>query len=118
VTHRRPPAEPVVVSLHRRGGVRGTGAASGSPPRELAEARSADAGYSGTQAGSQLLLDSRQVARLLGISRTKTFQMMSLRQLPTVHIGRSVRVPQSALVAWVESQVEGGVGAPCADSGA
>lgn len=64
-----------------------------------------------------MLLDSRQVAQLLGISRTKTFQMMSLRQLPTVHIGRCVRVPRSALVAWVESQVEGKVGALCADLG-
>ncbi|MHB8589388.1 MAG: helix-turn-helix domain-containing protein [Candidatus Dormibacteraceae bacterium] len=113
----RLPVEPLVASLHWRGGARGTGAASGSPPWELAKTRSADTGYSKTQPGSLLLLDSRQVAQLLGISRTKTFQMMSLRQLPTVHIGRCVRVPQSALVAWVESQVEGKVGAPCADSG-
>jgi excisionase family DNA binding protein len=117
MTRVRPPAEPVVASLHRRGGVRGTGAASGSPPWELPKPRSADTGYSRTQPGSPLLLDSRKVAELLGISRTKTFQMMSLRQLPTVHIGRNVRVPQSALVAWVENQVKGGVGAPCADSG-
>jgi len=56
-----------------------------------------------------LLLDSRQVARLLGIGRTKTFQLMSQRQLPTVHIGRCVRVPRSALIGWVESQTETGL---------
>src|SRR5487761_46040 len=113
MTRTGPLAEPVVASLHRRGGARGTRAAPGPPPWESPKTRSADTGYSTTQPGSPLLLDSRQVAQLLGISRTKTFQMMSLRQLPTVHIGRCVRVPRSALVAWVESQVEGKVGALC-----
>ncbi len=106
----------VNASLARRGRARGTGAASGSPPWGSAKTFPADTDYARTQPGSPLLLDSREVAELLGISRTKTFQMMSLRQLPTVHIGRCVRVPRSALVAWIESQVEGKVGAPCADS--
>ena len=115
MTRLRLPIEPA--SLARRGGARGTGAASGSPPSELNKTRPADTGHSRALRAFPLLLDSRQVAELLGISRTKTFQMMSHRQLPTIHIGRCVRVPQAELVAWIESQVEAGVGALCADSG-
>lgn len=50
------------------------------------------------------LLDSRQVARLLGISRTKAFQMMAHGHLPTVHLGRCARVPREALMIWIDSQ--------------
>ncbi len=50
------------------------------------------------------LLDSRGVSRLLGISRTKTFQMMATAELPIVRIGRCVRVPREALLHWVLRQ--------------
>jgi len=50
------------------------------------------------------LLDSRAVARLLGIGRTKTFQLMATGQLPVVRIGRCARVPRSALESWIEDQ--------------
>ncbi len=51
------------------------------------------------------LLDSREVARLLGIGRTKAFQMMASAELPTVRIGRCVRVSREALLHWVSRQV-------------
>jgi excisionase family DNA binding protein len=50
-------------------------------------------------------LDSREVARLLGISRTKTFQMIASAELPVVRIGRCVRIPREALLHWVLQQV-------------
>jgi len=89
MTRVRPPGEPVVVSLHRRGGVRGTGAASGSPPPAAAQ---------------PWLLDSRQVAGLLGISRTKAFDLMARNRLPVVRIGRCVRVSSKALETWIADQ--------------
>src|SRR5438105_750057 len=49
------------------------------------------------------LLDSRDVSRLLGIGRTKVFQMMARAEIPVVRIGRSVRVPRGALEHWIES---------------
>jgi excisionase family DNA binding protein len=52
------------------------------------------------------LLDSRTVSRLLGISRTKTFQMMATAELPTVRIGRCVRVPREALLLWLIRQAQ------------
>jgi prophage regulatory protein len=54
--------------------------------------------------GERWLLDSREVARLLGISRTKTYQMMAAAELPTVRIGRCIRVSREALLQWVLKQ--------------
>jgi excisionase family DNA binding protein len=65
--------------------------------------------------GEPWLLDSRDVARLLGIGRTKTYQMMATGQLPVVRIGRCARVPRSALQSWIgdrtTSRLYGGAGA-------
>src|SRR4029077_4414368 len=85
-TRSRRPVESTTASLRRSGGVRGTGAASGSPPASHAE---------------PWLLDSREVARLLGISRTKTFQMMAGAELPVIRVGRCVRVPRADLEFWI-----------------
>lgn len=51
-----------------------------------------------------LLVDSREVARLLGIGRTKAFQMMARDELPVVRIGRCVRVSRVGLERWVTEQ--------------
>jgi len=51
------------------------------------------------------LLDGREVARLLGIGRTKAFQLMATGELPVVRIGRCVRVSRVALQAWVDEQL-------------
>src|SRR5437867_1171014 len=83
----------------RRGGARGTGAASGSPP---VQSRT----WPDELITEPLLLDSHQVARLLGIGRTKAFQLMSQRRLPVVHIGRCVRVSRAGLASWIDNHVE------------
>ena len=54
------------------------------------------------------LLDSREVARLLGIGRTKAYQMMTRTELPVVRIGRSVRVPRAALSTWISTKLATG----------
>ena len=90
MTRPHSPIEMPVVSPSRRGGGSGEPAPHPVPPTS----------------GSDVpwLLDSREVARLLGISRTKTFQMMARAELPAVRIGRCVRVPREALHQWVVSQ--------------
>lgn len=80
------PIRPLTAPPGRRGGARGTGAAAGPPRVERAES---------------WLLDSREVARLLGISRTKTFQMMAGAELPVIRIGRCIRVPRTDLEMWI-----------------
>jgi excisionase family DNA binding protein len=45
------------------------------------------------------LLKATEVARLLGIGRTKVYELMAAGELPVVRIGRFVRVPRRSLEA-------------------
>lgn len=52
----------------------------------------------------RLLYSVREVASLLACGRTKAYELVSSGQLPVVRIGRSVRVPASALREWIKHQ--------------
>ena len=52
-----------------------------------------------------LLVDSREVARLLGIGRTKAFELMARDEIPVVRIGRCVRASRAALEVWIAERV-------------
>ncbi|MGH9342482.1 MAG: helix-turn-helix domain-containing protein [Terriglobia bacterium] len=52
----------------------------------------------------KLLLKASEVADRLSIGRATAYEMMSGGVLPTVRIGRAVRVPARALEAWIEEQ--------------
>lgn len=56
-----------------------------------------------------LLLKAEEVAQVLKLGRTRTFQLMSSGELPVVRIGRSVRVPKDQLESWVRSRTTGGL---------
>lgn len=45
-----------------------------------------------------------EVAERLGISRSKAWQMARAGELPTLRLGRSVRVPTEALARWIDEQ--------------
>ena len=48
------------------------------------------------------LLTIPEVARLLGISKERAYQMARERQIPFVRLTpRSIRVPRAAFMAWV-----------------
>ena len=51
-----------------------------------------------------LLLRPTEVAEVIGLSRSATYQLLSRGELPFVRIGNSVRVPVDALRAWVARQ--------------
>lgn len=51
---------------------------------------------------SKLLLRADEVASKLSVGRATAYEMMAGGLLPTVRIGRSVRVPARALEEWVE----------------
>ena len=53
-----------------------------------------------------LLLRAGDVARLLGLGRSKVFAMLASGELPTVRFGRSVRVPRMALERWIEERTQ------------
>jgi excisionase family DNA binding protein len=51
-----------------------------------------------------LLLRIPEVARTLGIARSLAYEMARDGRLPTVHIGKAVRVPRRRLEAWIEDR--------------
>ena len=53
-----------------------------------------------------LLLKAGDVAKLLGLGRSKVFGMLAVGELPVVRIGRSVRVPRAALEDWIAEQTQ------------
>ena len=52
------------------------------------------------------LLRVEEAARILGIGRTKAFEMVARRELPVIRMGRLVRVPRAALDAWIAERTE------------
>ena len=55
------------------------------------------------------LLRAAEVVSLTGLSRAMVYKLMAAQILPTVRMGRSVRVPLAALEAWIEATTVGGV---------
>ena len=53
----------------------------------------------------KLLLRVEEAAKLLGLSRSKTYMLAAEGELPTIRIGRrSTRVPLAALRQWVRQK--------------
>lgn len=53
---------------------------------------------------SALLLRPTEVAELLGLSRSKVFEMLATQELPVVRVGRVVRVPRADLDEWIRQR--------------
>ena len=51
-----------------------------------------------------LLLRIPEVARTLGIARSLAYEMARDGRLPTVHIGKAVRVPRRRLQDWIDAR--------------
>jgi excisionase family DNA binding protein len=49
-----------------------------------------------------------EAAKMLGIGRSKTYDLISTGVLPSVRIGKSVRVPVDALRKWLAASTYGG----------
>ena len=60
-------------------------ATNASPPRDL-----------------PLLLDAAEAAKLLSLSRAKVFDLANNGEIPSIRIGRSMRIPRDRLVAWID----------------
>jgi excisionase family DNA binding protein len=57
-----------------------------------------------TLATEPVLLTVEEAARLLRISRGKAYSMATSGELPTVRMGRSVRVRRDRLDAWLDER--------------
>jgi excisionase family DNA binding protein len=53
-----------------------------------------------------LLLRPVEAARLLGIGRSKIFEMLADSELPVIRFGRCVRIPRQELKRWIDQQLE------------
>ncbi|HEX2681292.1 MAG TPA: excisionase family DNA-binding protein [Candidatus Dormibacteraeota bacterium] len=53
-----------------------------------------------------MLLRPVEAARLLGIGRSKPFEMLARSELPVVRIGRCVRIPRDELETWVAASID------------
>jgi excisionase family DNA binding protein len=52
------------------------------------------------------LLRAEEVARLLGIGRSKAYELIAAGDIPSLRIGRLVRVPRHALDRWIAERTE------------
>lgn len=51
------------------------------------------------------LLRIDEAAQLLALGRSKTYELVLSGVIPSIRIGRSVRVPRARLFAWIEAQM-------------
>ncbi len=56
----------------------------------------------------KLLLRPTEAAEVLGLGRSKVYELLASGALPAVRIGASVRVPAEALRRWVTERAEDG----------
>jgi excisionase family DNA binding protein len=57
----------------------------------------------GVREREQLLLKVHEAARMLGVGRTKAYELIAGGELQVVHIGRAARVPLVAVHRYVEA---------------
>lgn len=51
------------------------------------------------------VLNARQLAAMLGISRAGAYNLMNSQSFPTLRIGSRKLVPKKQLIAWIEQRV-------------
>jgi len=50
------------------------------------------------------LLKIEDAARVLSLGRSKTYQLVMEGAIPSIHIGRSRRIPVAALERWIDER--------------
>ncbi len=50
------------------------------------------------------LLRIEEAAKVLGLGRSKAYELVAAGVLPTVRIGRAVRIPRRALLEWIAGE--------------
>ena len=76
---------------------------------ELIDTLTELAGENGASLGSApsdlpLLLDATEASKLLSLSRAKVCDMASRGEIPSIKVGRAVRIPRVPLIAWIEQR--------------
>ena len=53
-----------------------------------------------------LMLSVSQVAKVLGISRTSSYDLVKEKDLPSITIGSRIVVPKDELILWIKNQIK------------
>jgi prophage regulatory protein len=56
----------------------------------------------------RLLLRPTEAGDAIGVSRSKTYELIAAGKIPSVMVGGCVRVPVKELEAWIKARVRGG----------
>lgn len=54
-----------------------------------------------------LMLNVKQVAQVLGISRAASYQLFHSTGFPVIYVGKRMLVPKEALREWINKHMEG-----------
>jgi prophage regulatory protein len=54
----------------------------------------------------RLLLKPMEVTQVLGIGRSLVYELIARKEIPSVRLGRCVRVPAESLKKWLKDQEE------------
>ena len=57
---------------------------------------------------NRLLLRPSEVAESLGICRTRAYDLINSGTIPSIRLGKSLRVPAETLRAWIDQQTDEG----------
>jgi prophage regulatory protein len=52
----------------------------------------------------KLLMKPMEVAQILGIGRSLVYEMLATKELPSIRIGRCIRIPANALEKWIQDK--------------
>ncbi|MCP4607762.1 MAG: helix-turn-helix domain-containing protein [Planctomycetes bacterium] len=52
----------------------------------------------------KLLLKVSEAGEMLGVGRSRMYEMLATKELPSIRIGKSYRIPSKALNQWVEER--------------
>ncbi len=80
---------------------RTTPAVLGQPGGGLGEPGPSGSPMSEQSPEGATLLRAEEVAKVLRIGRTRTFELLGSGELPVIRIGRVVRVPKADLDRWI-----------------
>jgi excisionase family DNA binding protein len=54
----------------------------------------------------RLLLRPAEAAEAIGVSRSRVYELLASGELPSIRVGRTVRVPVAALHAWINEHLK------------
>lgn len=54
-----------------------------------------------------LLLRVDEAAKVLQVGRNKVYELAAAGELPSLHIGRQLRIPTEELREWIRAQAQG-----------